>query len=135
MRSNGPLANKKVAMGGHGWPGGLVARPFLQTGRKWPFGPPHEPSRRSDPAANAEEARTVRLDAVLGPARSKEYRVREARRIRIQLRSARPPRCGNEGYADRSRFLTGCWASFVLGRKRGKKYSGGPIPPALFQRE
>ena len=25
MRSNGPLANKKVAMGGHGWPGGLVA--------------------------------------------------------------------------------------------------------------
>jgi len=22
MRSNGPLANKKVAMGGRGWPGG-----------------------------------------------------------------------------------------------------------------
>ena len=30
MRSNGPLANKKVAMGGHGWPGGLVA--------SWPVG-------------------------------------------------------------------------------------------------
>src|ERR1700693_2653922 len=29
------------------WPGGQLARPFLQTGRKWPFGPPHEPSRRS----------------------------------------------------------------------------------------
>ena len=25
MRSNGPLANEKVAMGGRGWPGGLVA--------------------------------------------------------------------------------------------------------------
>jgi hypothetical protein len=33
--------------------------------------------------------------------------VREARTIRIQLRSARPPRCGNEGYADRPGFLTG----------------------------
>jgi hypothetical protein len=73
MRSNGPLANKEVAMGGHGWPHGWpwVARwpagqppiyskryiyiyrngrqrwPFLRSGRKWPFGPPHEPPRRS----------------------------------------------------------------------------------------
>ena len=32
MRSNGPLANKEVAIGG----------PVLRSGRKWPFGPPHE---------------------------------------------------------------------------------------------
>src|ERR1700720_3126674 len=80
MRSNGPLANKKVAMGGRGWPwwpvgqppiylkiyyrGGHPRWPFLQ---EWP-----EVARmasRVDPAAIAEEARTVRLDAVLGPPR------------------------------------------------------------------
>jgi hypothetical protein len=85
MRSNGPVATKELAMTGREWPGGLVASwpatdikkifiyrsgrqhwPFLQTGRKWPFGPPHEP-HRVDPAAIAEE--TVRLDAVLGPPR------------------------------------------------------------------
>jgi hypothetical protein len=39
MRSNGPLANKKVAMGGHAWPGGLVA--------SWPVGqPPNGKQRR-----------------------------------------------------------------------------------------
>jgi hypothetical protein len=55
MRNNGPLANKEVAMGGHGWPesGRLVRRM----------------SHRVDPAAIAEEARAVRLDAVLGPPR------------------------------------------------------------------
>src|ERR1700732_2223728 len=67
MRSNGPLANKEVAIGGHRWPWVAMGGPVLRSGRKWPFGPPHEPSR--DPAAIAEEARTVRLDAVLGPPR------------------------------------------------------------------
>jgi hypothetical protein len=57
MRSNGPLANKEVAIGGHGV---AMGGPVLRSGRKWPFGPP---------AAIAEEARTVRLDAVLGPPR------------------------------------------------------------------
>jgi hypothetical protein len=85
MRSNGPVATKELAMTCREWPGGLVAWwpatdikkifiyrsgrqhwPFLQTGRKWPFGPPHEPPH---PAAIAEEARTVRLDAVLEPSR------------------------------------------------------------------
>src|ERR1700731_727805 len=62
MRSNGPLANKEVAMGGPvaSGPASDIFRyiknifiyrrlahwPFLQTGGKWPFGPPHEPSRR-----------------------------------------------------------------------------------------
>ena len=76
MRSHGPLANKEVAMGGHGgsgpatdiskdiYRGGHPRWPFLQ---EWP-----EVARmtsRVDPAAIAEEARTVRLDAVLGPPR------------------------------------------------------------------
>src|SRR6202035_4695691 len=62
MRSNGPLANKEVAMGGHGWPGPP----------EWPKVAIHlvrRMSHRVDPAAIAEEARTVRLDAVLGPPR------------------------------------------------------------------
>ena len=70
MRSNGPLANKKVAMGGRGWPGGLVASwpghssRLAESGRLV-----RRMSHRVDPAAIAEEARTVRLDAVLGPPR------------------------------------------------------------------
>ena len=70
MRSNGPLANKKVAMGGRGWPGGLVASwpghssRLAESGRLV-----RRMSHHVDPAANAEEARTVRLDAVLGPPR------------------------------------------------------------------
>jgi hypothetical protein len=58
MRSNGPLANKEVAIGGHGWPG------VAESGRLV-----RRMSHRVDPAAIAEEARTVRLDAVLGPPR------------------------------------------------------------------
>jgi hypothetical protein len=34
MRSNGPLANKEVAMGGHGWP--WVARWPATNGPEWP---------------------------------------------------------------------------------------------------
>ena len=70
MRSNGPLANKEVAIGGHGWPGGLVASwpgnssRLAESGRLV-----RRMSHRVDPAAIAEEARTVRLDAVLGPPR------------------------------------------------------------------
>ena len=70
MRSNGPLANKKVAMGGRGWPGGLVASwpghssRLAESGRLV-----RRMSHHVDPAAIAEEARTVRLDAVLGPPR------------------------------------------------------------------
>ena len=62
MRSNGPLANKKVAMGGRGWPGGLVASwpghssRLAESGRLV-----RRMSHRVDPAAIAEEARTVRL--------------------------------------------------------------------------
>src|ERR1700682_1502586 len=41
--------------------------PVLRSGRKWPFGPPHEPLRRS--GRDCRRARTVRLDAVLGPPR------------------------------------------------------------------
>ena len=37
MRSNGPLANKK-------WPWVAMGGPVLRSGRKWPFGPPHEPT-------------------------------------------------------------------------------------------
>src|ERR1700720_4554805 len=79
MRSNGPLANKRwpwVAVGGPVasgpatdisediYRGGHPRWPFLQ---EWP-----EVARmtsRVDPAAIAEEARTVRLDAVFGPPR------------------------------------------------------------------
>src|SRR3981189_910852 len=66
MRSKGPLANKKVAR----WPGGLVASwpghssRLAESGRLV-----RRMSHHVDPAANAEEARTVRLDAVLGPPR------------------------------------------------------------------
>src|SRR5580693_5119886 len=75
MRSNGPLANKEVAMGGHGWPGGQP--PIYRSGhQRWPFLRRAESGRlvrrmshRVDPAAIAEEARTVRLDVVLGPPR------------------------------------------------------------------
>ena len=61
MRSNGPLANKKVAMGGPvaWWPVGQA-----ESGRLV-----RRMSHHVDPAAIAEEARTVRLDAVLGPPR------------------------------------------------------------------
>ena len=86
MRSNGPVATKELAMTGREWPGGLVAW--------WPATDIHRykedlyisaantghssrlaesgrlvrgMSHRVDPAAIAEEARTTRLDAVLGP--------------------------------------------------------------------
>ena len=61
MRSNGPLANKEVAMGGHGWPGPPEVAESGRLVRRM--------SHRVDPAAIAEEARTVRLDAVLRPPR------------------------------------------------------------------
>ena len=57
-------------MGGHGWPGGLVASwpghssRLAESGRLV-----RRMSHHVDPAAIAEEARTVRLDAVLGPPR------------------------------------------------------------------
>src|ERR1700731_4281672 len=60
MRSNGPLGNKEVAMGGHGWRSSGVAESGRLVRRM---------SHHVDPAAIAEEARTVRLDAVLGPPR------------------------------------------------------------------
>jgi hypothetical protein len=60
MRSNGPLANKEVAIGGHGWPRVARSSGVAESGRL---------VHRVDPAAIAEEARTVRLDAVLGPPR------------------------------------------------------------------
>jgi hypothetical protein len=43
---------------------------------------------------------------------SKEHRFRQARGIRIHLRSARPPRGGHEGHADRRRSLKtiGCFS-------------------------
>jgi hypothetical protein len=64
MRRNGPLANKKVPMGGRGWPVAwwpVLARPLAESGRLV-----RRMSHHVDPAAIAEEARTVRLDAVLG---------------------------------------------------------------------
>src|ERR1700724_1182723 len=63
----GHLRIKRVAMG---WPGGLVASwpghssRLAESGRLV-----RRMSHHVDPAANAEEARTVRLDAVLGPPR------------------------------------------------------------------
>src|ERR1700730_6006509 len=57
-------------MGGRGWPGGLVASwpghssRLVESGRLV-----RRMSHHVDPAAIAEEARTVRLDAVLGPPR------------------------------------------------------------------
>jgi hypothetical protein len=60
MRSNGPLANKEVAIGGHEWPWVARSSGVAESGRL---------ARRVDPAAVAEEARTVRLDFVLGPPR------------------------------------------------------------------
>jgi hypothetical protein len=33
--------------GGHRWPWVAIGGPVLRSGRKWPFGPPHEPPRRS----------------------------------------------------------------------------------------
>src|ERR1700692_3841359 len=64
MRSNGPLANKEVAIGGHGWPWVARSSGVAESGRLV-----RRMSHRVDPAAIAEEARTVRLDAVLGPPR------------------------------------------------------------------
>src|ERR1700732_1259665 len=58
MRSNGPLANKEVAIGGYGWPWVARSSGVAESGR-----------HRVDPAAIAEEARTVRVDAGLGPPR------------------------------------------------------------------
>jgi hypothetical protein len=73
MRSHGPLANKEVAMGGHG---PLANKEVAMGGRghpRWPFlqewPEVARTTSRVDPAAIAEEARTVRLDAVLGPPR------------------------------------------------------------------
>jgi hypothetical protein len=64
MRSNVPLANKEMAMGGHSGQcathGGHSSKSGPEVARM---------TSRVDPAANAEEARTVRLDAVLGPPR------------------------------------------------------------------
>src|ERR1700726_2390692 len=63
----GHLRIKRVAMG---WPGGLVASwpghssRLAESGRLV-----RRMSHHVDPAAIAEEARTVRLDAVLGPPR------------------------------------------------------------------
>ena len=64
MRSNGPLAKKEVAIGGHGWPWVARSSGVAESGRLV-----RRMSHRVDPAAIAEEARTVRLDAVLGPPR------------------------------------------------------------------
>src|ERR1700719_2427177 len=64
MRSNGPLANKEVAIGGHGWPWVARSSGVAKSGRLV-----RRMSHRVDPAAIAEEARTVRLDVVLGPPR------------------------------------------------------------------
>src|ERR1700680_2053752 len=64
MRSNGPLANKEVAIGGDGWPWVARSSGVAESGRLV-----RRMSHRVDPAAIAEEARTVRLDAVLGPPR------------------------------------------------------------------
>jgi hypothetical protein len=64
MRSNGPLANKEVAIGGHGWPWVARSSGVAESGRLV-----RRMSPRVDPAAIAEEARTVRLDAVPGPPR------------------------------------------------------------------
>src|ERR1700680_1845764 len=64
MRSNGPLANKEVAIGGHRWPWVARAPGGAESGLLV-----RRMSHRVDPAAIAEEARTVRLDAVLGPPR------------------------------------------------------------------
>src|SRR5712671_4814041 len=64
MRSNGPLANKEVAIGGHGWPWVARSSGVAESGRLV-----RRMSHHVDPAAIAEEARTVRLDAVLGPPR------------------------------------------------------------------
>jgi hypothetical protein len=62
MRSNGPLANKEVAIGGHGWPWVARSSGAAESGRLV-----RRTSHRVDPAAIAEEARTVRLDAILRP--------------------------------------------------------------------
>ena len=68
MRSNGPLANKlankEVAIGGHRWPWVARSSGVAESGRLV-----RRMSHRVDPAAIAEETRTVRLDAVLGPSR------------------------------------------------------------------
>jgi len=64
MRSNGPLANKEVAIGGHGWPWVARSSGVAESGRLV-----RRMSHRVDPAAIAEEARAVRLDAVLRPSR------------------------------------------------------------------
>src|ERR1700682_5877030 len=65
MRSNGaPLANKEVAIGGHRWPWVARSSGVAESGRLV-----RRMSHRVDPAAIAEEARTVRLEAVLGPPR------------------------------------------------------------------
>ena len=64
MRSNGPLANKEVAIDGHGWPWVARSSGVAESGRLV-----RRMSHRVDPAAIAEETRTVRLDAVLGPPR------------------------------------------------------------------
>ena len=58
MRSNGPLANKEVAIGGHGWPWVARSSGVAESGRLV-----RRMSHRVDPAAIAEEARTARLDA------------------------------------------------------------------------
>ena len=53
MRSNGPLANKKVAMGGHGWPGGLVASwPRPRGNRPRPADGASCPANRQKPATH-----------------------------------------------------------------------------------
>src|SRR3984893_10158167 len=53
MRSNGPLANKEVAIGGHGWPWVARSSGVAESGRLV-----RRMSHRVDPAAIAEEART-----------------------------------------------------------------------------
>ena len=84
MRSNGPVATKELAMTGREWPGGQLASHRYREGLSY-IGVAantgnscrlaesgrlvRRTSHRVDPAAIAEEARTVRLDAILGPPR------------------------------------------------------------------
>src|ERR1700719_1364714 len=156
MRSNGPLANKEVAMGGRGWPGGLVAcwpghsSRLAESGRLV-----RRMSHHVDPAAIAEEARAVRLDAVLGPPRrsvpvgdsltlricsflARRNSLKNFRALATRRRHRRQPetpnvwvRGANGRRVSRGRFrVVGCGA-FRLGF--GLCGAGGPCPrPRTF---
>jgi hypothetical protein len=72
------VATKELAMTGREWPGGQLAATDIKKFYRWPANTGHSSrlaesgrlvrrmSHRVDPAAIAEEARSVRLDAVLG---------------------------------------------------------------------